>query len=140
MRSTCRPASACQPQPLGGRRDVRDDLQVDAVRVHVRQPALTEIAELVVHPLAPRGQRAGAGRRGEFGRPEVLLEGNRSHLSIVPARPAFAALGGTLLAGRRLDGDPDGDAFDAAGVLGGTEDQGVGAGSDPERFGDLVEQ
>jgi hypothetical protein len=62
---------------------VRDDLQVDAAGVHVGQTCLTEIAELVVHPLAPRGQRAGAGRRGEFGRPEVLLKGNRSHLSIV---------------------------------------------------------
>ena len=63
---------------------------------------------------------------------------------------AFAALGAALLAGRRrpagagtaagLDGDPDGDAVDAAGVLGGAQDQGVGTGGDPERFGDLVEQ
>jgi hypothetical protein len=67
---------------------------------------------------------------------------------------AFAALGGALLARRRrkagtgagagagdaLDGDPDGDPDDAAGVLGRAEDQGVGPGGDPERFGDLIEQ
>jgi hypothetical protein len=40
----------------------------------------------------------------------------------------------------RLDGDPDGDPVDAAGMVGGTEDQGVSPGGDPERFGDLVEQ
>jgi hypothetical protein len=39
-----------------------------------------------------------------------------------------------------LDGDPDGDPVDAAGMAGGTEDQGVGPGGDPERFGDLIEQ
>jgi len=39
-----------------------------------------------------------------------------------------------------LDGDPDGDPVDAAGMVGGTEDQGVGPGGDPERFGDLIEQ
>ena len=63
---------------------------------------------------------------------------------------AFAALGAALLARRRrtaetgagaaLDGDPDGDPADAAGVLGRAEDQGVGPGGDPERFGDLIEQ
>jgi hypothetical protein len=59
---------------------------------------------------------------------------------------AFAALGGALLARRRrpagavLDGDSDGDPADAAGVLGRAEDQGVGPGGDPERFGDLIEQ
>jgi len=59
---------------------------------------------------------------------------------------AFAAFGAALLARRRhpaggaLDGDPDGDPVDAAGVLGRTEDQGIGPGGDPERFGDLVEQ
>jgi hypothetical protein len=57
---------------------------------------------------------------------------------------AFAALGAALLARRRpgagLDDDPDGDPADAAGVLGRAEDQGVGPGGDPERFGDLVEQ
>jgi hypothetical protein len=53
---------------------------------------------------------------------------------------AFAALGAALLARRRLDGDPDGDPADAAGVLGQAEDQGVGPGGDPERFGDLIEQ
>jgi hypothetical protein len=40
----------------------------------------------------------------------------------------------------RLDGDPDGDPVEPAGVLGRTEDQGVGPGGDPERFADLVEQ
>jgi hypothetical protein len=39
-----------------------------------------------------------------------------------------------------LDGDPDGDPVDAAGMVSGTEDQGVRPGGDPERFGDLVEQ
>jgi hypothetical protein len=71
---------------------------------------------------------------------------------------AFAALGAALLGRRRrptgaetgaetgagagaaLDGDPDGDPADAAGVLGRAEDQGVGPGGDPERFGDLIEQ
>jgi len=57
---------------------------------------------------------------------------------------AFAALGAALLARRRrpagLDGDADGDPADAAGMLGRAHDQGVGPGSDPERFGDLIEQ
>jgi hypothetical protein len=59
---------------------------------------------------------------------------------------AFAALGAALLTRRRppagtaLHGDPDGDPDDAAGVLGRAEDQGVGPGGDPERFGDLIEQ
>jgi len=65
---------------------------------------------------------------------------------------AFAALGLALLARRRrpagteaeagsaLDGDPDGDPADAAGVLGRAEDQRVGPGGDPERFGDLIEE
>jgi hypothetical protein len=61
---------------------------------------------------------------------------------------AFAALGAALLGRRRrpaetgaaLDGDPDGDPADAAGVLGRAEHQGVGPGGDPERFGDLIEQ
>ena len=49
--------------------------------------------------------------------------------------------GGNLrLARAALDGDPDGDPVDAAGMPGRTEDQGVGPGGDPERFGDLVEQ
>jgi hypothetical protein len=39
-----------------------------------------------------------------------------------------------------LDGDPDGDPVDAAGMASRTEDQGVGPGGDPERLGDLVEQ
>jgi hypothetical protein len=43
------------PERLRGRRGVRDDLQVDAAGVHVGQTCLTEIAEPVVHPLAPRG-------------------------------------------------------------------------------------
>ena len=42
--------------------------------------------------------------------------------------------------GAGLDDDPDGDPVDAAGMTGGTEDQGVGPGGDPERFGDLIEQ
>ena len=61
---------------------------------------------------------------------------------------AFAVLGAALLTRRRrpaeteavLDGDPDGDPADTAGVLGRAEDQGVGPGGDPERFGDLIEQ
>jgi len=79
---------------------------------------------------------------------------------------AFAALGAALLARRRrpaeteteaetgtgaeagaetgagagLHGDADGDPGDAAGMLGRAHDQGVGPGSDPERFGDLIEQ
>ena len=78
-----------------------------------------------------------------FGVAAVLLFGQ--YAAFLGALPfpqflAFAAPGGALLAGRRLDGDPDGDPVDAAGMVGGTEDQGVGAGSDPERFGDLVEQ
>jgi len=78
-----------------------------------------------------------------FGVAAVLLFGQ--YAAFLGALPfpqflAFAVLGGALLAGRRLDDDADGDAVDAAGVLGGTEDQGVGAGGDPERFGDLVEQ
>jgi hypothetical protein len=78
-----------------------------------------------------------------FGVAAVLLFGQ--YAAFLGALPfpqflAFAVLGRALLAGRRLDGDSDGDAVDAAGVLGGTEDQGIGAGSDPERFGDLVEQ
>ena len=42
---------------------------------------------------------------------------------------------------RRLEGDPDGDPVDAAGMVGGTEDEGVGTGGvrmrafrDPEEF------
>jgi hypothetical protein len=78
-----------------------------------------------------------------FGAAAVLLFGQ--YAAFLGALPfpqflAFAALGGALLAGRRLDGDPDGDAVDAAGVLGGAEDEGVGPGGDPERFSDLVEQ
>ena len=118
-------------EPLGGRRHMRDDLQVDAVGVHVGQPRLAEIAQLVVYPLAPRGQRAGPGRRGEFGRPEVLLERNRSHLSHC-ASESFAS--------SAPYGDPDGDPGHAAGVLCRAADHGVGPGRDPERFGDLVEQ
>jgi hypothetical protein len=82
-----------------------------------------------------------------FGVAAVLLFGQYAvFLGALPFPQflAFAALGAALLTGRRrpagLDGDPDGDPVDAAGMVGGTEDQGVGPGSDPERFGDLVEQ
>jgi hypothetical protein len=58
------------------------------------------------------------------------------------AAAVLAAHGAALLAGAGdgLDGDPDGDPVDPAGMSGGTQDQGVGAGGDPERFGDPVEQ
>jgi hypothetical protein len=82
-----------------------------------------------------------------FGVAAVLLFGQYAvFLGALPFPQflAFAALGAALLTGRHrstgLDGDPDGDPGDAAGMVGGTEDQGVGPGSDPERFGDLVEQ
>jgi hypothetical protein len=82
-----------------------------------------------------------------FGVAAVLLFGQYAvFLGALPFPQflAFAALGAALLAGRRrpaaLEGDPDGDPVDAAGMVGGTEDQGVGPGGDPERFGDLVEQ
>jgi hypothetical protein len=82
-----------------------------------------------------------------FGVAAVLLFGQYAvFLGALPFPQflAFAALGAALLTGCRrsagLDGDPDGDPVDAAGMVGGTEDQGVGPGSDPERFGDLVEQ
>ena len=89
-----------------------------------------------------------------FGVAAVLLFGQYAvFLGALPFPQflAFAALGAALLAGRRrcpagagtaagLDGDPDGDAVDAAGVLGRAEHQGVRPGGDPERFGDLIEQ
>jgi hypothetical protein len=94
-----------------------------------------------------------------FGVAAVLLFGQ--YAAFLGALPfpqflAFAALGAALLARRRrkagtgagtgaeagaaLNGDPDGDPADAAGVLGRAQDQGVGPGGDPERFGDLIEQ
>jgi hypothetical protein len=95
-----------------------------------RLPAWTGIAFLVAAVLL-FGQYAAF--RGALPFPQFL---------------AFAVLGAALLARRRrpagteavLDGDPDGDPADTAGVLGRAEDQGVGPGGDPERFGDLIEQ
>jgi hypothetical protein len=58
---------------------VRDDLQVDTVRVHVGKPFLAEVAQLAADLRTPAGQRARAGRRGQAGRQEVLFERNRPH-------------------------------------------------------------
>jgi hypothetical protein len=54
--------------------------------------------------------------------------------------PTLDDTGADADAGAGLDDDPDGDPVDAAGMTGGTEDQGVGPGGDPEWFGDLIEQ
>jgi hypothetical protein len=100
-----------------------------------------------------RTRRTPAWTGVVFGVAAVVLFGQ--YAAFLGALPfpqflAFAALGAALLARRRrkagtgtgagLDGDPDGDPADAAGVLGRAEDQGVGPGGDPERFGDLIEQ
>jgi hypothetical protein len=107
-----------------------------------------------------RTRRTPAWTGVVFGVAAVLLFGQ--YAAFLGALPfpqflAFAALGAALLARRRkagtgvgtgaeagagaaLNGDPDGDPADAAGVLGRAEDQGVGPGGDPERFGDLIEQ
>jgi len=71
-------------------------------------------AALLARRRRPAGSRAGAG--------------------------AGARAGAEAGAGAVLDGDTDGDPADTAGVLGRAEDQGVGPGGDPERFGDLIEQ
>lgn len=45
-----------------------------------------------------------------------------------------------VVSGGRLDGDADGDTFDAGGIVRGAERHRVGTGGHPERLGDLRQQ
>jgi hypothetical protein len=95
IRAPCGLGGLSPAKLLRGRGNVRDDLHVDACRVHLREPALAEVKQHVTQAGVPR---LAAGRREPCGQ-EVLFERDGTHAFIVSPRSYPGKVGPSAQAG-----------------------------------------